>query len=467
MDRILKLVYDNWTDFNFPLPNGRHPIINQLLKDDIKNNHRHVWADSQHIIQQQVNSNVFQFDHSNFWGYFKNYYPKESFVTVSEVTDSSCIYVYPIEIRSTPDAIYSNASFTYNNETITYSLIDTISPELLSLIQQGKVKILINFAHDPLNDDYHLRNTEQYFNQYNIDGSNIMYVPGNDLRIEQQKYYPDTKIKVIPSTLMITQQFAQTMLSYPTETSLGYVSDIVRSIDLNKDVYRDKKFLCFNRSMRPHRYMMAYYSLKHNLLENSTFSFLNHEANETAIWNIIKQFNPSEDQLTSEKYASEIYNLIPYELDTQFLTEDQRRGFSIANNLKELYTNSYVHITTETRFEYGETPFISEKTWRPIINLQPFIMIGNVGSLKFLQELGFKTFSGYIDESYDLEFDPVKRFSMIEKEIVKLNNMSIEELHNWYYSMTDILLYNQEHLKTFATINPFSSVFDEIKKAYQ
>ena len=142
-------------------------------------------------------------------------------------------------------------------------------------------------------------------------------------------------------------------------------------------------------------------------------------------------------------------------------------GFSIANNLKELYTSTYVHLTTETRFEHGETPFISEKTWRPIINLQPFIMIGNVGTLKYLRELGFKTFHGYIDESYDNEFDPVVRFSMIEKEIDKLNNMTLEELNNWYYSMTDILLFNQEHLKSFANINPFECVFTEIKRVYQ
>jgi hypothetical protein len=467
MDSILKLVYDNWTDYNFPLPNGRHPAINQLLKDDIKTNNREVWAHSQDVIQQQVSSNVFQFDHSNFWTYFKKYYPRESIVKVSEVTDPSCVYIWPIEIRSTNESIYSESSFTLNGETITYSLIDTINPELVKLMQLGRVKILINLAHDPLDDDLHLIRIEEYFERYNIDGSNIMFVPGNDLTIEKQKYFPNCKIKIIPSELMITQQFAANMLNYPFETSLGYVSDIVRSSDLNKDVYRDKKFLCFNRSMRPHRYMIAYYALKHNLFENGTFSFLNQTINEQSIIKTITKFNPDESIDLCEKYSHTIFNMIPYELDTKHLTESQRMSFNIANNLKELYTSSYVHLTTETRFEYGESPFITEKTWRPIINLQPFIMIGNAGTLKFLHNMGFKTFNGYIDESYDLEFDPVKRFSMIEKEIVKLNNMSLEELHNWYYSMTDILLYNQEHLKTFANINPFASVFDEIKKAYK
>ena len=467
MDSILKLVYDNWTDYNFPLPNGRHPIINKVLIKDIAENKRDVWAHSQDVIQQQVQSNVFHFDHSNFWGYFKKYYPKDNFVKVSQVSDPNCVYVWPIEIRTTTEMVYGDISFKLNNETITYSLIDTISPELLTLMQQGKVKILFNLVHDPVDDGHHLQKIQEYFEKYNIDGSNIMFIPGNNLNVEKQKYFPECKVQIFPAELLITQQFAANMLSYPIETSLGYVSDIVRENDLDKNTYREKKFLCFNRSMRPHRYMMAYYSLKMNLLENSTFSFLNQTADIDGIRNFIQRFNPVEDVDESLRLANDIYKLIPYELDTKHLSDNERMGFSISNNLKELYTTSYVHLTTETRFEHGLTPFISEKTWRPIINLQPFIMIGNVGTLKFLQDMGFKTFNGYIDESYDSEFDPVVRFKMIQTEIEKLNNMSLEELHNWYYSMTDILLFNQEHLKTFANINPFEKVFAQIKETYQ
>jgi hypothetical protein len=56
---------------------------------------------------------------------------------------------------------------------------------------------------------------------------------------------------------------------------------------------------------------------------------------------------------------------------------------------------------------------------------------------------------------------------MIENEIKKLNDMPIEELHDWYYSITDILLHNQRHLATFADINSYEFVFNEIKKAYK
>ena len=465
MDNVLKLVYDNWTDHNFPLPNGRHPLINQMLKDDMRNNKRINWAESQDYIQNIVKNNVFVFDHSNFWGHFKETYSKESFVRVEDVNDDNCVYVWPIEVRTIMNTVYKPIEFTVNEKKVSYTIIDTISPELLKLMQQGKVKIAINLSHDPIDRFDDLELIEQYFNEYNIDGSNIIIVPGNDLRTEQVKYYSHGKLKIIPAVLMVTQQFAKTMLSYPIETSLGYTSDMVRESDLDDTTIRPKRFLCFNRSMRPHRYMMAYYALKHNLLENSTFSFLNQDMNPQNISTVINQFNPLEEN--KHEYAQRIHDLIPYELDTQHLSRDERQGFSISNNRKDLYSNTYFHLTVETRFDKGETPFISEKTWRPVVNLQPFIMIGNVGTLKYLKELGFKTFSPFIDESYDLEIDPITRFSMIENEIKKLNDMPIEELHKWYYSITDILLYNQKHLATFANLNSYEFVFNEIKRIYQ
>ena len=68
------------------------------------------------------------------------------------------------------------------------------------------------------------------------------------------------------------------------------------------------------------------------------------------------------------------------------------------------------------------------------------------GALKLLQDLGFKTFNGFIDESYDNEPDLYKRVNMIYIELQKLCNMSITELHNWYWSMEDILEHNRNHL---------------------
>ena len=57
--------------------------------------------------------------------------------------------------------------------------------------------------------------------------------------------------------------------------------------------------------------------------------------------------------------------------------------------------------------------FLTEKTWKPIIAKQLFVIHGSTGILKKLRELGFQTFNNIWDESYDTENDPDKKIDMI------------------------------------------------------
>ncbi len=119
-------------------------------------------------------------------------------------------------------------------------------------------------------------------------------------------------------------------------------------------------------------------------------------------------------------------------------------GFNFEN--KEPYLDSYIHITSETNFfEIGG--YFSEKTWKPMGHLQPFIFMGPANALKELKKLGFRTFAPFIDESYDNELDPELRFKMIMAEIERLSKMDINEIHNWYKTIfNSILLHNQNVL---------------------
>jgi len=52
---------------------------------------------------------------------------------------------------------------------------------------------------------------------------------------------------------------------------------------------------------------------------------------------------------------------------------------------------------------------LTEKTFKCILNLQPFVIIGNPGSLGLLHHLGYKTFNKVVDEKYDKIQDPYSR----------------------------------------------------------
>ena len=107
------------------------------------------------------------------------------------------------------------------------------------------------------------------------------------------------------------------------------------------------------------------------------------------------------------------------------------------------YLDSYFQVVTGNNFtDYSDQLIFSEKIWKPITNFQPFIYLDDVGALKKLREYGFKTFSPFIDESYDDVLDIDKRFNMIEKEINKMCNKSIEEIDEWYWSIEETLKHN-------------------------
>ena len=81
--------------------------------------------------------------------------------------------------------------------------------------------------------------------------------------------------------------------------------------------------------------------------------------------------------------------------------------------------------------------------------LQPFLIAGPPLYLKAIRDMGFKTFDGFIDERYDLEFDDTKRLQMINNEIERICNISIEEMKHNLKNIEDVLIHNQLKLLTF------------------
>jgi len=88
---------------------------------------------------------------------------------------------------------------------------------------------------------------------------------------------------------------------------------------------------------------------------------------------------------------------------------------------------------------------ITEKAIKPIAGGMPFVVAGCKGFMRRLQHFGFKTFHPFIDESYDECLSNQERFLSIEKEIKKVCSLSIEELHEWYWSVMGILEHNYFH----------------------
>lgn len=89
---------------------------------------------------------------------------------------------------------------------------------------------------------------------------------------------------------------------------------------------------------------------------------------------------------------------------------------------------------------------VSEKTIKPILAEQIFLIQGNINTLQYLHIMGFQTFGDFIDESYDKEPDWIKRTEMIVKEVDKLMKMQEKEWLEFYENIIPILKHNRQNL---------------------
>lgn len=148
-------------------------------------------------------------------------------------------------------------------------------------------------------------------------------------------------------------------------------------------------------------------------------------------------------------------NLFEKDLDYTYGYDDQ---------LDHVHTYSLVNLVTES-FYYADyqSPFDShtfydlsndnslvytEKVWRPITFKQPFIVLSCPGYLKGLQDLGYKTFSPFIDESYDSIKDDSLRMLKVLGEIQRLSLLSPQEQKSFLLNVDEICQHNYNHFKS-------------------
>jgi hypothetical protein len=121
-------------------------------------------------------------------------------------------------------------------------------------------------------------------------------------------------------------------------------------------------------------------------------------------------------------------------------------GDTKTTHFKQSYDNSYCSLVTETSFENNEE-HITEKSFKPFINLHLGIFLAPYKHLERLREYGFKTFNELWDEEYDNIISPKDRLSRVVSLTKELNESG--NLRELYFKAKDILEYNQSHAFNF------------------
>jgi hypothetical protein len=132
------------------------------------------------------------------------------------------------------------------------------------------------------------------------------------------------------------------------------------------------------------------------------------------------------------------------ELPRLFANEDQQEMTSCwLTNFTEAQ-DSLVYVPTETVY-FGRRTHITEKTFKAIALEMPFVLVAPAGSLAYLREYGFQTFSSVFDESYDTETDDVRRIERVTTLLKELDTLSIKERQAIHRACLPIVEHNYRH----------------------
>jgi hypothetical protein len=222
----------------------------------------------------------------------------------------------------------------------------------------------------------------------------------------------------------------------------------------SKNTHRNNYFMYTSRRARDHRLAMIFKFASDGVLDKADWSCLDPVPFEQA-FSMASSFDLGYNVEACRQYFSMVPKSLQSEQGSSF---NSVAGWNDQHS--ESNINSYFYVAAET---YVHAPYksMTEKLFKPIANYNPFLVVSFAGALEELRNLGFRTFEGFIDESYDKEIDSTRRMAMVAAEVKRLCSMSKEEIHNWYWSMEDILIHNRNRLMSLYLLDNHSQSFIE------
>ena len=324
-------------------------------------------------------------------------------------------------------------------------------------INSDKCKFIIAGLTELSNQDYEYN--FKFFNKqlkkYGIDDKKITFFDFINNIGHMKKYNKNINFKYF-NWLMVSWDY---YLNFP-KTHRWFTKDFIKQM----------RFISLNHTIKQHRFLLIDFLRKNNLLEKGYVSFFHNKFKEKFFsvaenldWTL-KQTNEFYEWLNSNPLSVDINLDYDYQKKLETNSSAPNEIFNTQTDLA--YKNSYFNILTETCFFESSYKgvdefYLNERNVLPINTFQPFIVMNGQGHMKQFNKLGFKSFHPYINESYDKEKDPTKRFKMITKEIKRLCDMNDKEIYDWYWSMEEILIHNYNHFHNDFLPKQIQGFYDE------
>ena len=339
----------------------------------------------------------------------------------------------------------------YTNERYSSrkSIFEVINKKHRKKLRRGQAMLLLDQSLEGYQKDWLWKFFHDECEKHDISPNAVIYVTGNLSASDQYNLWANAnnvsnrlRIYPYPNFESDIQLIGKKMnLSGNFDSYLKYKKDNLENI---------KIYNCMNKRLRGHRIYFFLYLYRHNLLDDGLVSM-----------NKIKDFGHIRRDIFNEDEILRAKKSLPRKIYEEDNTE--KNDLYYINRIHEqVYKDSWISVIPEASyFDWEQSVFISEKTFKPIACMSPFIILGSKGSLSRMRDLGYKTFDGFIDESYD-QLNDYERFDAIIKILEKVK--SIPDKLSWYESMREILEHNYNHLQS--SRDRVKNVYDVINGHY-
>jgi hypothetical protein len=320
--------------------------------------------------------------------------------------------------------------------------------QLLGVIARGGVICLDVSNEGPACTDHWNKVVEDARSDLGIPRHQLLYVTQN-LAFASGKVTPTFAGEVAYAHYFVHQGIQLLQREYDSMESIsGHIS---RMLESRRDAPPDKlrRYLCMNFTPRWHRWIIVLFLFYRGYLSLGYVSFpgaTGLKMNETAdLLNLVPGIR-MRDALLAQKDA--LLRLCPMTLDV----ESDARSVPEYQFPFEQMSKSLFQIVTESEVGCSDRRRITEKILKPIVGLQPFIVVGNRGSLSLLREMGFRTFDAVFDERYDEIVDPAARLDAVFGELDRLLELPLQLLIQQIETLNDIVMHNFIHLLKVAPL---------------
>jgi len=336
--------------------------------------------------------------------------------------------------------------YDYKNGRIGFSIFDRLSDFVRSELINGNGTVFVNNSNEGTTNEFY----DHVQALYRAGSFPIRKMIFSSACLNLEESYEQWKqINSITDTIELD---LMAYCAYENPANNPVVDNLRKYVPSSKQ-NRPKMFLNFNRMLHPHRILAVAELHNRDLLKHGYVSLFEECGGTDTIYTININsgiVNQPAEYERCQRALITARKIAPLVADYTDGTVNMVGSDTFSTHL---YEQSYFSLVSATQFFSTMFPYkenviqFNEKPLKPIIHKHPFIIIGAQHYIRQLKKYGYKTFSPWIDESYDEIENDMERLDAIMDEVKRLCNTNKKRWDSMIKEMEPTLNYNYKRYR--------------------